>query len=223
MLRSKDPVHDISHAERVAALAQNLSEDYDLDEKQKNAILLAAWWHDVGRTITNSPSLIFLSMVDDTISGVMLLLTAIRYRLNNETTILAAKIIMCKNMGTGALFTKIFLKKKDRFLVDIVEDADNLDTINPDRMKKIISLAELSFVYHFGYRIMIWWYFEKNNLKMRTKKAKKLIFGSSKLLFSWLQQKNILSWHVRHFGWQWSNQKIKLCRSFVRRAKKTLV
>ena len=57
---SKDPLHDLEHVKRVVNMVQTLGKELDVSEKHIQALTLAAWWHDVGRTVTTRPSMLFM-------------------------------------------------------------------------------------------------------------------------------------------------------------------
>ena len=56
MKHSNDPVHDLDHVTRVVKRVKEFIADMDLSHDEKQAVILAAWWHDVARSITKNPS-----------------------------------------------------------------------------------------------------------------------------------------------------------------------
>ena len=208
----RDPIHDLDHVNRVVAHTKSFCVQMKLDKKQTETLVLAAWWHDVGRTMTKNPSLILMPFVDDIISAIMLWFTSIRLSLFSNTSGMAARIIFCKSMGTGTLLTRILLRKKNRILVDILNDADALDILNQDRATKLMLLAESSRLYHYGYKTMYRWFLSTTHLHMKTKVAKKYVIELVQNFIKWLQQKNILNWHMMEFGKEWVNLLFKKAR-----------
>src|SRR3989338_3567593 len=81
MRRSSDPGHDFTHAARVVTYIERFIADLDLTEEQATILILAGWWHDAGRIITQKPSFIWMLFFDDMISALMLWRTTIRYGL----------------------------------------------------------------------------------------------------------------------------------------------
>ncbi|MEK7083863.1 MAG: hypothetical protein AAB932_01370, partial [Patescibacteria group bacterium] len=43
----RDPLHAYDHVERVVQNVKLLSHEYRLNQQQRQALILAAWWHDV--------------------------------------------------------------------------------------------------------------------------------------------------------------------------------
>jgi hypothetical protein len=210
MSASPDPVHEISHVKRVVNYVEIIQRDFSLSKKQKDAIFLATWWHDVGRTITKKPSLVWMPFFDDIISALILFKIALLNGLLNSVAGLAIRIILCKSFGAGALFTKILLSKKNRVLLNIVDDADTLDMLTPERNQKIQNLVENSSLYHYGYKAMVWWLLHTSQLKVKTRAAKEYLKYLLQKFISWLRQTEIYAWHVAEFGLAWVQKNIIL-------------
>ena len=221
MVSSKDPSHDLGHVERVVFNTTQLSNDLGLNTDQRQIVILAAWWHDVGRTVIKSPSVILLSFFDDIISSYMLLKEAKRLNVYNKNIKIAIKIILCKTLGTGIILTKILLNKKNRLLFDILEDADNLDIMHLGRIKRIHFLIDKSIIYNFEYKILMRWHLGTNLLLMRTKVAKKYAHISSKKFITWIKKKRIKNWHTKHFGLKWVKQNIHRSECLLKKIKLT--
>jgi hypothetical protein len=116
MNKSHDPIHDTAHARRVVNHVSALSDISKVTGDEKKALIIAAWWHDVARIITKKPSLVWMPMVDDLISGFMLLAFLIKHRIYDQSAFLAARMILGKSLGTGAFIKKILLSKRNQFL-----------------------------------------------------------------------------------------------------------
>ena len=209
MKKSRDPVHDLGHVLRVVDYVKKFSAEMRLTAAQRQAVILAAWWHDISRTIPKSPSFFWMTMVDDTVSALMLWFFTIRCGLFGGSVGIATRIILCKNIGTGAIFTKLLFNKKNRILVDIVADADCIDMLNQERAIKIMKLAESSRMYRFGYRLVIWWSIKTTELHVKTEIAKLYLKEMLKSFIVWVKEKNIFDWHVRQFGLKWMERTLK--------------
>jgi hypothetical protein len=209
MKKSHDPVHDLGHILRVVDYVKKFSTEIRLTPVQRQAVILAAWWHDISRTISDSPSLILMTAVDDTISALMLWFHTIRCGLFGASVGLATKIILCKSIGTGGIFTKLLLKKENRILVDIVADADCLDMLNQKRTVAIMRLVETSRTYRYGYRMAIWWSIRTAELHVKTEVARKYLKEMLKSFIAWVNEKIIFDWHVQQFGIKWVEKTLK--------------
>lgn len=215
MAKSKDPIHDLAHVTRVAEYCETIAKNYQLTEAQHQALILAAWWHDVGRTTTKKPSLFFLSLIDDTLSALMLWYHTIRFGLFGSVAGMSTRIIFCKSFGTGALFTRLFLKKKNRILFEIVEDADTLDMLHVERTERLRKLVETSAFYRFGYKLAIRWFFATKQINLKTEGAKKILIQLMSTFLAWIKQREIFVWHSRFFDSNWIRQKIRETEIFM--------
>lgn len=209
MAKSRDPVHDLAHVTRVAGYCETIAQNYVLTEKQKQALILAAWWHDVGRTIPKSPSLFLMSLIDDTLSALMLWMYTIRFGLFGSVAGMATRLIFCKSFGTGTLFTRILLRKKNRILFEILEDADTLDMLHVERTEQLRKLVESSAIYRFGYKMAIRWFFATKQINLRTDGAKKILIQLLQSFLNWMKQKEIFLWHEKFFSRQWITKRIQ--------------
>ena len=122
MCSSSDPIHDIRHVRRVVENVQKLSQELYLSPQEQQAIELAAWWHDAGRTITQKPSFVWMLFLDDIISAFMIWVYTIRYGVFGSVAGISSRLIFCKSLGTGALLTRILLRKKTRILLNILKN-----------------------------------------------------------------------------------------------------
>lgn len=208
MKRSHDPIHDIDHVKRVVSYAQNLAKKMHLNQAQYEALILAAWWHDAGRTITKRPSIVWMPFVDDFISALMLWRETIRCRMFGKVVGMATRMIFCKSMGTGKILSKIFMRKKNRFMIDLLQDADTLDILSIERTERIYDLANTSTLYTYGYKLAIWWFLSKNQLQVKTQAAKEILQDLLKVFLTWIQKQHIFDWHVTKFGSIWTYKQI---------------
>ncbi len=82
MSKSLDPIHDLSHVERVVKTTKKMCHEMQLKEADRQILTLAAWWHDTSRTKTRKPSILLMPFLDDAFSA-LLLWVAFRRRLNS--------------------------------------------------------------------------------------------------------------------------------------------
>ncbi|MBU0597265.1 HD domain-containing protein [Patescibacteria group bacterium] len=208
MLKSTDPTHDFEHTRRVVKYTEEISKQYSLTEKQRQALVLSAWWHDVGRTIKKNPSYIWLTFLDDMISSFMLWRTTIFTGFFGRVPGLATRTILCKSLGTGAFFTRILMGRKDRILVSIIEDADKLDLFDLARHQELYKLIENSRLYKLGYRTMGWWFFRLKRIKLKTAAAREIFRSIMNNFLHWIKQASVFGWHVANFGYDWSQKNL---------------
>lgn len=206
MANSTDPLHDLSHVKRVVKHTRQIASHYQLTKMQKQALTLAAWWHDMSRTTTKRTSLIWMPLMDDILSAWMLWMWTIRCGLFGSIVGLSTRMIICKSLGTGAFFTRFLLRKKNRILVDILKDADILDVVHVERAKVIFSLVDSSTVYRFGYRIIVWWALKTKSLSFRTKEADQYFRTLFKQLLTWIVDSGCYDWHQELFGSSWTKR-----------------
>ena len=203
MKKSHDPIHDFNHVSRVVEYTKKISKDMNLTSEQKQAVILAAWWHDVSRTIPKKPSLFLMSAIDDTISAFMLWMATIRCGLFGRTTGIATRIIFCKSIGTGAILTRILFNRKNRVLVDIVQDADAIDMLDQERSVTVMRLIESSRFYRLSYKISVIWSLKMAELNVKTEKARIFLKELLAAFIIWVKEKNIFEWYVKQFGLKW--------------------
>jgi len=209
MKNSNDPIHDLGHVSRVVNYTKLFIRDTNLSHTQKQSLILAAWWHDVARTVTKNPSFIWMPLVDDTISAIMLWISTVRCGLFGAHVGIAMRIILCKSFGTRAIFTRILFKKRNRILADILGDADTVDMLYQERAKAMMGLAETSKFYLFGYRAIIWWSLKTAELHVKTEKARECLVEMLKMFINWVKEGAIYEWHVQQFGAKWVTKTIK--------------
>ncbi|PIZ95559.1 MAG: hypothetical protein COX81_00635 [Candidatus Magasanikbacteria bacterium CG_4_10_14_0_2_um_filter_37_12] len=214
-----DPIHDLGHVERVVKISKDLGQSYELKTMHIQALELAAWWHDVGRTVTKRPSILWMVFVDDTISAIMLCWQTIRRGLFGGVPGLASRIIFCNSFVTGKFFSKILLSKKTRMLLNILHDADTIDILSTNRMEQVLDLVMKSRLYLVGYRFLAWWNFSTSELAMRTKAGKKYIMSFFKKFLDWMRAPQVYCWHVRHFGQEWFVKNTCRVEQYILRAR----
>ena len=196
MSGSQDPVHDLAHVRRVVENCETISRSFSLSESQKQALLLAAWWHDASRTLTKRPSFLLMPLVDDTLSALMLWYWTVRFRLFGPVAGMATRLIFCKSMGTGTVLRHLFLRKKNRILLDILVDADAIDLIHTDRTEILRELVDSSWLYQRGYKVFFHWFFLTKQFKLKTQAAKTLLIQALKRMLAWIEQTEIYQWHL---------------------------
>ncbi len=223
MKQSRDPIHDLGHVTRVVAHANQLAKVYQLSADQTNALILAAWWHDVARSITKRPSIIIMPFIDDIISAFMLWHATIKYGLFGPVVGMATRMIFCKSIGTGRIFTKLLMRKKNHILVNILEDADRLDILYIGRTEQLFMLADSSRLYHFGYRLTIWWFLSTKSLHMKTEAATKELISMVESFNRWMKQHDIMSWHRERFGEKWMNEQFIKVDQLIQTLEKQLL
>ena len=208
MANSNDPVHDLSHVRRVVSYTKRLCADMNISGEQTEALILASWWHDASRTLTKKPSVIWMPMVDDMLSALMLWIATIRAGFFGNVPGLACRIILCKSFGTGALFSRILIRKKNRILIDIVDDADNLDILHQARIHSMMNMVEDSWVYKHGYKFIVSWLLRTSQIHMKTKAAKTYFVDIFKRFILFLKESHTYAWHVAQFGKVWTDKSI---------------
>jgi hypothetical protein len=209
MKNSRDPIHDLNHVKRVVGYVKEFYKEVNLTEVQKQALILAAWWHDAARTITKNPSFLWMCAIDDTASSLMLWFETVRCGLFGPSVGLATRIILCKSLGTGAIFTRFLFRKKDRILIDLISDADAVDMLHQERAANMMKLVEESKFYYFGYKITIWWCVKTSELKVKTECARKKIEVMLKAFLDWIRNECIMDWHIKTFGKKWVDKMLE--------------
>lgn len=215
MTRSRDQLHELSHVRRVVRSVETFAITLGCDDRQREALRLAAWWHDVSRTLSRRPSIILMPFIDDILSALFLWRESVRCGVFGSVVGMATRMIFCKSIGTGKILTKILMRKKNRILIDILQDADMLDVLNIERTKNMYALVETSRMYHYSYKLMIWWFLSLQKLQLKTTIAKKQLAAVLREFLIWIQQRDILSWHVEHFGKTWVEKNITRAKIFL--------
>ena len=203
MKNSRDPIHDLGHVSRVAAYVKDFIKDSNLSFEQKQALVLAAWWHDAARALTKNTSFVWMAIIDDTISALMLWKATIKCGLFGRPVGLATRIMVCKSFGIGRILTKILFRKKNRILVSILEDADTIDMLYKERLKCMMLFVESSKLYYYGYKTIMWWCVKTAEMYVKTEQAVKFLREMLASFIGWIKEKTIYDWHVRQFGLEW--------------------
>ena len=209
MAHSYDPAHEISHVTRVVAHIETLCRLKKVPAYQREALLLAAWWHDVSRTITRNPSLLWMPLCDDLLSALLLWRETIRYNLFGSVAGLATRIIFCKSMGIGRILQYVCILPKHRILVDMLRDADTIDLLHTPRMNMLMSIADTKIRYRYGYRIMIYWFLINKQFFMKTQEARHIILEHIQLFITWFDDATTREWHKKYFGNMWVDKRIQ--------------
>lgn len=203
MRTSPDPVHDLAHVTRVVRMVHTLGTQSGLNRAQLQALELAAWWHDVSRTLTKRPSIMLMPFVDDLLSALMLWWATIRCGVFGAVPGMATRMIACKNIGTSRLLTRLFIRKQNRIMIDLLSDADALDMIDTERTSRLCTLAESSALYLIGYRMTAWWFFVRRKLAVKTSVAKRYLIKRIQAFLVWMQRADVRHWHNVHLGSKW--------------------
>ncbi len=223
MMHSRDAVHALDHVERVVCFAKRIGSEMNLSEQEMQVVVLAAWWHDVSRVMNKKTSLLWMPLLDDLLSAFLLWIEMVRCGLFGGIVGMATRIIFCKSIGTGAVFTRIFLRKRTRILLNIVKDADTLDTFDPHRTELVFSLVDSSWVYQQGYKVAIWWFLTTRYLDMKTTAAKRVLQELLSDFIVWLKQGSILSWHIQHYGEVWAHKNLFRAEALLQRVSLSVV
>ena len=124
-------------------------------------------------------------------------------RLLSRPVRLAIKIVLCKNMGTTKVLTRLLLRKENYILVDILKDADALDVLHQERIIGMMDLACRSYIYHCGYKLVIRFYLMPHQLKMKTRQARELVLKELRTFIEWMKSADVYAWHITRYGKIW--------------------
>ncbi len=209
MSLSRDPIHDLSHVQRVVHNAERISTAYQLTKEECEAVKLAAWWHDVARVLTRKPSFVWMACVDDILSAIMLCLHSIRYGFWKHSGGIATKLILSKTVGTGAVFTKLLLTKRERILIHILRDSDMLDIIHIDRLTRVCELSQTSKKYWWGFRCLLLYNTRESAMRMKTSIAHHYLIESIEAIIQWMEERQHDPRYARFFEEVWIRESIK--------------
>lgn len=202
--KSNDPLHDAGHASRVATYAAGIARQMNIvDPIHTQALEISAWWHDVSRTITKKPSFVLMPLIDDTLSALMLAITIIKRRAFTRSAFLALRLVLSKSVATGKVFSRICLTKNMRTLLDILRDADTVDTLAAERTDVIHSMVDSSWISKHAYKTMIWWFATTAYMEVKTHAAKEYIVDVFQEFLAWVTQDHIRLWHIERYGEVW--------------------
>jgi len=223
MRKCSDPIHDIDHVRRVVAYSIRIAQSLRLNKKELDILLICAWWHDVSRSKIKQASFVWLTLFDDIFSAIMLLRYSRKIGYLDTTVWVCVKILVCKTMSGGTLLTKIFLNDRERLLMYVIEDADNLDVMNVERMENAFVMVSQSRIYSWAYRVTVRWYIMSNQLCMKTQAAKKIVLDIIKKLIEWLKQEKILLWHIKTFGNKWVKNRLEAIEILQKKIKNEII
>ncbi|OGH84871.1 MAG: hypothetical protein A2493_01280 [Candidatus Magasanikbacteria bacterium RIFOXYC12_FULL_33_11] len=213
MSHSFDPLHDLRHVERVVDNTKNISKNIKLSQKERDALELAAWWHDASRALSNKPSMIWMALFDDNLSAFALLFYAIRHRVVSSVALKAFGMLMCNGMITGKFMTKIFARKRTRLLLNLLKDADMMDIMNINRFYEASQLAQMSKANLRKFRTLIWFNLHTKILQMKTIEARIYIEEIMKDFIAWFSEAEIYLWHAENFGEEWMEKTMARLKS----------
>ncbi len=201
---SNDLLHDAGHANRVASYASGIARSMGIEDPQYiEALEISAWWHDVSRTITKKPSFVLMPFVDDTLSAIMLVITIFKRRAFTRSSFLACRLVLSKSIATGKIFSRVFLTKKMRTLLDILTDADTVDTLAAERTEVIRGMVGSSKFHAHTYRAMIWWFATPKFFEMKTHAAKAYLLQVLEEFLEWIHEEHVRLWHIERYGMKW--------------------
>lgn len=203
MRLSQDPVHDLSHVERVVANVKRIAKPFNLSTSELEALELAAWWHDVARILTRQPSFVWMTCIDDILSALMLFIHTIRYGFWKYSGGVATRMIFSKNLGAGAIFTKLLIRKKERILLNILKDADMLDILNIERLTRVCELSRTSKKYYWGLKCMTFLNTRSSIAKMRTSIANEYLLETIQNVVKWIEIEQSNTTNKDAFGEKW--------------------
>jgi len=208
MRMSRDPSHDLRHTTQVVKHVEQLMDGYNLKEKEREALVLAAWWHDVGRTTTKGSLVILFIMtfVDDLISALFLWRETIKIFFFGSVPGMATRIIYCKNGTWGSLIQYIWLRKRTRMLRSILEDADNLELLSIERLDIIRHMAEETWLSRLAYKKMVQHGLKGSYFVMNNKQAYTILRTKADEFLQWVRKPEITSWHIGYYGKKWAEE-----------------
>lgn len=215
MKHSRDPIHDFSHVKRVVNYSKLIAKTHNLSPTGNNILLLSAWWHDVGRTITSKSSLLFMSMFDDIFSAIMLFYFAFKHKQLNKVTINATIILLSKSLLLKWFSHFLLSKQEKKIILQILEDADSLDMLNINRTEQIRKIVNNYPAYALGYKHAINWLLTINKIKMQTTEAKKILINLLQNFIDWILQPEIFEWHQKIFKKNWIDKKINSAKKIL--------
>lgn len=222
MMRSNDAIHNHAHAKRVAEYAKDISDSLTLDQNQQQALLLAAWWHDVGRTITKKPSVVIMRCIDDGVSAFLLYKESLKVKEFSPIISIAIRVMLCKNIGAGRIITRVILPKRHRIVLHILKDADALDVLQIERVEQLRLMAEQSKLNQKKYKLAVWWFLHSKEFDFKTETAKNYFQDTLDEFMKWLQKKEIFEWHTDTFGVKWLEKSMLRAEKVVEKIKKLL-
>ncbi len=205
MRGSEDPIHGYHHAAGVAATAEACATAARLTQAETEALVLAAWWHDVGRTVLSRSSFVFMIFLDDLISALMLWHETIRLRLFGSVAGMSTRLIFCHSFGTGKLFSWL-LRRRTRFLLTLLTDADKIDILSTARLGKIHEVISKSRLHRASYRFLASYILITRHAMVKSEVALPLFLKALREVVDWMRTNQIVQWHERMFNVQWTKK-----------------
>lgn len=205
MRGSEDPIHGFHHAAGVAATAEACAKAAHLPQTEIEALVLAAWWHDVGRTVLRRSSFVFMIFFDDLLSALMLWRETIRLRLFGSVAGMSTRLIFCHSFGTGHLFSWL-LRRRTRFLLTLLTDADKIDILSTARLTKIHNVIGTSRLHRASYRFLTAYILITRHAMVKSEVALPLFLKALLEAVTWMRTNQIVQWHEKKFGAQWTKK-----------------
>lgn len=210
MGKSRDPLHDLSHVERVLNLSRRIAATSRLTEQERQALELAVWWHDISRSFFRRPAaFILLRFCDDMLSAIALWAVSFRFGFFGAIPGMACRIIFCKNIGTGALLTQLLLRRRTRHILHILSDADKIDIISVPRIEILRELTNSRVFFAFLYRTWFFWFKNMRDLRLKTSAGKEVRNTAFSDIATWFSRSDISEWHKQKYGDRWMEKSEK--------------
>lgn len=205
MRGSEDPIHGYHHAAGVAATAEACAQAAHLTQAETEALVLAAWWHDVGRTVLRRSSFVFMIFFDDLLSALMLWRETVRLRLFGSVAGMSTRLIFCHSFGTGRLFSWL-LRPRTRFLLTLLTDADKIDILSTARLAKIHQVIAPSRLHRASYRFLAAYILITRHAMVKSEVALPLFLHSLREAVAWMHTTAVVQWHEQTFNAQWTKK-----------------
>lgn len=205
MRGSEDPIHGYHHAAGVAATAEACAKAARLSPSETEALVLAAWWHDVGRTVLRRSSFVFMIFFDDLLSALMLWRETIRLRLFGSVAGVSTRLIFCHSFSTGHLFSWL-LRRRTRFLLTLLTDADKIDILSTARLAKIHTVISNSRLHRVSYRFLAAYILITRHAMVKSEVALPLFLQALRETVNWMRTNAIVQWHEKTFNVQWTKK-----------------
>lgn len=205
MRSSADPIHGYHHAANVAATVEACAQTLQLTPAETEAVILAAWWHDVGRTVLQRSSFVFMIFFDDLLSALMLWRETIRLRLFGSVAGMSTRLIFCHSFGTGNLF-KWLLRPRTRLLLTLLTDADKIDILSTARLEKIHAVVGASRLHQWSYRFLVNYNLLTRHAIVKSNAALPLFLKALREVVTWMRTDAVRQWHEKKFSVSWTKK-----------------
>ena len=126
MERSTDPIHDTGHASRVVTYLKHMQGECGLTKSERQAIIIAGWWHDVSSYYHQKSSLVWMPLEDDSLRWHAFVASTEEWYLR-VGCLFGDSSHLGQSLGTGAFLKKFSFPNETNFLPTF-KDADTLDT-----------------------------------------------------------------------------------------------